>query len=109
MTGPSSLSYHTIVARGTGLIEAEVDGETLAMDIDDDVLYGLNKTGSQIWRMLAEPQRIDAICAHLTAKYAVDAATCERQVLDLLEELLAEGLVEVRENSTSPRVRGEVD
>jgi hypothetical protein len=99
VSNQSPLSSAAIVARGSGLIEAEVDGEVVALHIDKGMCYGLNKTGSRIWRMIAQPIRIDAVCAGLIAECQVDAATCARDVLDLLEELRAEGLIEVREGS----------
>lgn len=36
------------------------------------------------------------ICKALHAEYRVDAATCERQVIELLERMRKEGLIEVR-------------
>ena len=72
MAAESSLSSNIIVARRAGLVEAEVDGEIVALHIDKGTCYGLNKSGSRIWQMLAEPKRIDAVCARLIAEYDVD-------------------------------------
>ena len=87
------LSAATIVARNDGFIEAEIDGEIVALSIEQGACYGLNRVGSHIWNLLSKPTRIDDLCATLVAEYAVDAADCERQVLDLLEELRTEGLI----------------
>ena len=53
----------------------------------------MNRVGSRIWTLLAKPFRICDLCAALLAEYRVDPHVCERQVLDLLEELRAEGLI----------------
>jgi hypothetical protein len=92
----SPLSPDFEVVRGKGLIEAEVDGELVALHIDKGVCYGLNKVGSRVWQLIEQPAKIGDVCARLTSEFDVDAATCERDVLDLLEELRAEGLIEVR-------------
>ncbi|MBI3676004.1 MAG: PqqD family protein [Proteobacteria bacterium] len=92
----SPLSSDFRVVRGKGLIEAEVDGELVALHIDKGVCYGLNKVGSRVWQLIETPAKIGDVCAALTSEFDVDAATCEREVLDLLEELRAEGLIEVR-------------
>jgi hypothetical protein len=84
-----------VVVRGDGLIEAEVDGEVVALHIDKGTCYGLNKVGSRVWQLVAAPTPIRDICATLVSEYQVDPTTCERQVLDLLEELRAEGLVHI--------------
>ena len=86
-------SSTTIVACRDGLIEAEVDDEIVALSIEHGTCYGMNRVGSRIWNLLANPIRICDLCASLVAAYRVDPEVCERQVLDLLEELRAEGLI----------------
>ena len=85
----SPLSSGFSVVRGKGLIEAEVDGELVALHIDKGICYGLNKVGSRVWQLIENPAKIGDVCAALTSEFDGDAATCEREVLDLLEELRA--------------------
>jgi hypothetical protein len=92
----SPLSPSTVVVRNDGLIEAEIENEIVALNIENNTCYGLNPMGSRIWRLLAVPIQINDICAKLLAEYKVGADACERQVLDLLEELRAEGLITTR-------------
>jgi hypothetical protein len=87
------LSTATLVARSDGLIEAEIDNEVVALNIEQGTCYGLNRVGSRIWNLLKVPTRIGDVCATLLSEYSVDPSVCERQVLDLLEELRAEGLI----------------
>jgi hypothetical protein len=86
-----------LVIRAAGFAEAEVDGEVVALSIDKGICYGLNKVGSRIWRELTAPISVADICGKLLAEYRVDRATCETEVLALLEELRTECLVEIRE------------
>ena len=87
------LSPTTLVVRSDGFIEAEIDNEIVALNIEKGTCYGLNSVGSRIWTLLADPIRIKEICASLLTEYKVEPGACERQVLDLLEELRAEGLI----------------
>jgi hypothetical protein len=87
------LSPASVVARSDGFIEAEIDNEVVALSIEHGTCYGLNRVGSRIWNLLASPARIGDLCATLLAEYKVEPGVCERQVLDLLEELRAEGLI----------------
>src|SRR5262245_2527148 len=96
MNYSSPLSPSSVVVRNNGLIEAEVENEIVARNIEYNTCYGLNPMGSRIWRLLAGPIRINDICAKLLSEYKVESDACERQVLDLLEELRAEGLVTTR-------------
>ena len=85
----------TVLARSDGFIEAEIDNEIVALSIERGTCYGLNRVGSRIWNLLATPTRISDISATLLREYRVDPTVCERQVLDLLEELRAEGLIAI--------------
>lgn len=87
------LSSSSVVTRSDGFIEAEIDNEIVALNIETGTCYGLNRVGSRVWALIAAPSRVEDVCARLIAEYDVEPATCERQVLDLLEELRAEGLV----------------
>ena len=91
------LSSASVVVRSEGIIEAEIENEIVAMNIEKNTCYGLNLVGSRIWKLLANPIRIKEICSKLLTEYKVEPSACERQVLDLLEELHAEGLI------TSPK------
>ena len=83
----------SVVERRDGFIEAQVDGELVALNIESGTCYALNTVGSRIWDLLSEPSRIGDLCTTLLSEYRVEPDVCQRDVLDLLEELRAEGLV----------------
>jgi len=93
----SPLSLANVVIRAHGFLEAEIDDEIVALSIEQGTCYGLNRVGSRIWGLLASPVRIRDLIAILLTEYQVDPDVCERQVLDLLEELRAEGLIATAE------------
>ena len=93
MPNKVKLSLSSTVVRSAGVVEAEIDGEVVAMNIETGNCYGLNTVGSRVWFFLSEPVQIDSICKKLNAEYDVDAETCERQVFALLDELYAENLI----------------
>ena len=82
-----------MVVRRNDVIDAEIDQEIVALNIKNSTCYGLNRVGSRIWSLLAAPIRIGDICATLLTEYKVEPSSCERQVVDLLEEMRAEGLI----------------
>jgi hypothetical protein len=90
------ISGGTFVVRATGFASAEVDGEVVALNLDKGMCYGLNRIGSRIWRELETPIAVADLCARLLREYRVDLETCEREVIGLLRELCAEGLIETR-------------
>ncbi len=89
----SNLSLESVVQRAEGFVTAEIDNEVAMLSIEEGKCYGLNKVGSHVWNLISDPKRVDEICDDLLQKFEVERALCQQQVLDLLEELRAEGLV----------------
>lgn len=85
-----------LVTRRDGMIEAEVDGELVALHVEKGTCYGFNPTATRIWALLATPQRISELRDRLLEEYDVDADSCEREVRELLGELERDGLIDLR-------------
>jgi len=81
------------VIRNPGLVEAEIDREVVTLNIETGNCYGLNPVGSRIWNLLAAPIRAGDLCAQLIAEFEVEPNTCEREVIELLQQLRSEGLI----------------
>ncbi|WEJ99412.1 MAG: PqqD family peptide modification chaperone [Candidatus Sphingomonas phytovorans] len=76
-------------------VDAEMDGEVVAMNAAKGVCFGLNPVGSRVWQLTAAPIKVAEICAILQREYDVDATTCEQQVVAMLEAMVREDLVEI--------------
>jgi hypothetical protein len=84
-----------LVKRKGGLIEAEVDGELVALHVENGTCYGFNGTATRIWQMVEQPKRLSELRDLLMAEFDVDAETCEQDVRALVKDLESDGLVEV--------------
>jgi len=84
------------VERRGEMIETEVEGELVALHIDKGTCYGFNSTATRIWGMIEQPRLLSELTEELVREYDVDTATCEKQLRELLDELAADGLVEIR-------------
>ncbi|MCW3838432.1 PqqD family protein [Sphingomonas canadensis] len=82
-----------IVTRCEGLIEAEVGGELMGLNIANGTCYGFNPTATRVWQIIERPRTLAEICAVLTREFSVDAATCEAEVRALLDDLAGDGIV----------------
>lgn len=83
------------VVQKPGLLEAEVDGEIVALHIESGKCYGMNEVAARIWSLLATPHSVREIRDALMARYAVEDDECREQVASLLSQLEGEGLIEV--------------
>ncbi len=77
-------------------VSVEVEGEAVILSLADGVYYGLDPVGARVWQMMEEPRTVAELRDAVVAEWEVDAPTAERDLLDLLAELAARGLVEVR-------------
>lgn len=82
-----------LVRRRGGLIEAQVDGELIGLEIEQGVCYGFNGTATRIWALIEQPKRISELRDLLLGEFEVDAVTCERDLRDVLAGLARDGLV----------------
>ena len=101
MQRSSGLAGTDLIRRSDALLTAEVDGELMAMSVEKGFCYGLDRVGTRVWSLIAEPRSVDEVCDVLLGEFEVDSARCRREVVALLGHLLKEGLVEVKAARTS--------
>lgn len=87
------ITLETTVVRASDVLASPVDNELVMMDIERGMYYALNGVGSDIWERLAQPVRVTDLCAQLVQQYDVDRATCEADVLAVLNEMAGNGLL----------------
>jgi hypothetical protein len=85
-----------IVERKDGLIQTEVDGELVALHIENGTCYGFNLTATRIWALIESPKRLSELERELTEEYDVDPQTCREELREMLEELRSDGLIDLR-------------
>ena len=84
-----------LISRREGLIQAEVDGELVALHIDKGTCYGFNVTATRVWSLIDQPRLLSELKQILLGEYDVDADTCDRQIREMVAELERDGLVAV--------------
>ena len=78
-------------------VSCDLGGEAAILNVKSGIYFGLDPVGALIWNLLQKPQKVDAICGKVVDEYDVEPERCEQDLLGLLEELLAEGLIEVED------------
>ena len=71
------------------------DGTGVVLHLDTKFYYTLNPTAVFVWKALGgrEPRTIAAIAHDLTRAFRVELAEAERDVIRIVGEMLADGLV----------------
>lgn len=85
-----------LLARATSHVETEVNGQIVAMSVEQGKYFAFKDTAKAIWTLLRTPMtRADLVTA-LTENYKIDADRCNAEITPFLAELLANGLIEER-------------
>jgi hypothetical protein len=82
------------IKRCKGLVEAEIDSETVIMSIESGTYLGLNEVASRIWAMIIEPVTTDDIIEALHREYNDNNNQLREDVLALIGEMLKNNLIE---------------
>jgi uncharacterized NAD(P)/FAD-binding protein YdhS len=89
------LSTKTIVVATTEQVSCAVGEESVILGLQNSVYYGVNPVGASIWKLLQRQRSVAELRDAVLEEYDVEKERCERDVLDLLEKMQAEGLIEV--------------
>ena len=101
------LKEETLV-RSQAVVARVVAGETLIIPVRDRVgdlasIYSLNSTGSLIWKLLGSPRTLTQLAMAFAHEYDVEPEMVRRDVADFLDEMMAVGMVELRNLSDAPQ------
>ena len=66
------------------------------LNMKDSAYYGMDSIGKKVWALIQEQTSFQNILNHLLDEYDVDAETCRKDLVSLLDELAGVGLIEVR-------------
>jgi hypothetical protein len=91
------LSLASTVALSKDQVSCELGDEAALLNLAKGVYYGLNEAGKFAWTLIQQgPKTGEQILEAMLAEYEVERDRCERDVMDLLNKLLTEGLIEIK-------------
>jgi hypothetical protein len=93
-----SISFGMRVSVPPDVMVQEVVGESVLLNLKSERYFGLDDMGTCMWRSLTTSPCIQATYEQLLGEYDVDADQLRRDLNDLVENLVAHGLVEVTAN-----------
>jgi hypothetical protein len=87
-----SLTHRAIVP--DAVITRELDGETILLNLDTGIYFGLDKVGTDVWRAILAAGTLEEALGRVQSEYDVDPAVLRTDFLRLVDELLAKGLLQ---------------
>jgi hypothetical protein len=79
----------------TDQVSCDLAGEAAILNLKNSVYYGLDTVGARVWTLVQEPITVGAVRDAMVREYDVEPERCERDLIDLLQKLAAEGLIAI--------------
>ncbi len=95
------LSRRSVVVAAKDQVSCDLAGEAAILNIKNGVYYGLDPVGARIWKLIQQARSVDEVREALVDEYEVEPERCEQDLITLLEKLLAEGLIEVKDGPSA--------
>ncbi|MGH9686893.1 MAG: PqqD family protein [Candidatus Acidiferrales bacterium] len=91
-----NLSVISIIGATPDHVACSLGDEAAILNLKNTTYYGLNPVGTRVWNLVQQSRSVSEIRDALVEEYDVQAEQCERDLLDLLENMREQGLIEVR-------------
>ena len=75
-----------------------VEEDSVLLNLDTGYYYTLNEVGRFLWESIDGKKKLSAIHKEILDHYDVDPETAKSDILELIDNLLKEGLVEIHES-----------
>ena len=70
-----------------------VDDETVLLDLESGMYFGLDGVGKRIWESVADGKSLGDIAAIITAEYEVEEEQALKDVIEFASNLVERGLL----------------
>jgi hypothetical protein len=87
------LTLRDAVGVAPDVVFRELDGEAVILNLDTGIYFGLDPIGTRIWELIQEHAALQKVFDAMCIEYDAQADTLERDLLELVNELRAKGLV----------------
>ncbi|SHK78835.1 lasso peptide biosynthesis PqqD family chaperone [Rhodothermus profundi] len=92
------LTLETVVVASPEQVSSKLGDEVVILNLRNGVYYGLDPIGTRIWELIQEPRSVRQVCEVLLEEYEVTFEQCAEDVLALMRDLQAQGLIETRDD-----------
>ena len=87
------LTTQSVIIKNKSVLENEIDGEKIMLNMDKGEYYGMDKIASRIWELLNEEIEIEKLIQKLLEEFEIDYETCKNDVLEFLDGMLKKNLI----------------
>lgn len=100
----ATVDLSAIITPSPDVLVQELDGEAVLLNLESERYYGLDDVGTRVWRHLLEHRRLERVCEEMHREFDVNESTLRADVLALVDELIAAGIVFVEQDAADDAV-----
>lgn len=91
----SDITLDATVQATKNQVSSDLAGESIILSLQTAQYYGLGQVGARIWELVQQPIRVLEVRDIILDEYDVEPERCKTDLIALLHQLAAEGLIEV--------------
>ena len=101
LTVKKRLSVNSSIVAANDQVSSDLGGEVAILHLKAGVYYGLDAVGARIWDLIQRPRTVKEVRDVLVSEYDVGPDRCESDLITLLQRLADEGLIEVKDGTST--------
>ena len=90
-----AISFEGRVTIPQDVLLSGVEGESVLLNLESERYFGLDEVGTRMFSVLTESNSIQAAYEVLLDEYNVDAKSLRSDLISLINDLVAQGLMEI--------------
>ncbi|PWT95241.1 MAG: PqqD family protein [Blastocatellia bacterium] len=87
------ITFSDCVVVPDGVLISQLQQESVILNLESEAYFGLDDVGTRFLTVLTSSDSIAAAYEKLRAEYDVDAEVLRRDILDLVDKLIDQGLL----------------
>jgi Coenzyme PQQ synthesis protein D (PqqD) len=93
----AELSLKSSLKVSDDVVFRDLDGEAVILNLASGIYFGLDETGTRMWRLIEQHGHLGAVLTALCDEYEALPETIERDLVRLASELAEKGLLVPRD------------
>ena len=90
-----AISFNARVVAPPDVLVSQLAGESVILNLKSECYFGLDQIGTDMWMALTNSECIQAAYDRLLTEYDVSEEQLRRDLSDLIDKLVDQGLLEV--------------
>lgn len=87
------INLATSIKRDPLQVFSKIDNEVIMLSLKEGNYHSLNEVGARIWELIEQSIDVNTLVSTLLKEYNISNSICEKETLDLLNDLYEQGLI----------------